>query len=129
MKLPPGKSVKMTVCSVPAHLPIVRDVEWKDKDAVVDVQGDIDLGTSTGFQRSLLSLMDKKPARIVVNLSKVPYMDSSGVASLVKVLSRARKSGISLVLTGLTGRVRNVFEITKLDHVFTIKPSDEEALA
>jgi anti-sigma B factor antagonist len=107
----------------------VKDVKWKDKDVIVYVQGDIDLGTSSGFQRSLLALMDKKPTRIVVNLSKVPYMDSSGVASLVKVLSRARKSNMGLILTGLSGRVRSVFEITKLDHVFNIKPSDEEALA
>lgn len=107
----------------------VHDVKWKDRDVVVYVQGDIDLGTSSEFQRSLLAVMDKKPARIVVNLSKVPYMDSSGVASLVKVRSRSRKSNIRLVLAGLGGRVRSVFEITKLDHVFDIKSRDEEALA
>ena len=107
----------------------VKEVKWKGKDVIVCVEGDIDLSRSPEFQRNLLALMDKKPARIVVNLSKVPYMDSSGVASLVKVLSRARKSDMGLSLTSLTDRVKSVFEITKLDNVFHICATDEEALS
>ena len=66
--------------------------------------------------------------RIVVDLSGVPYMDSSGVASLVKLLARIRKTGIELRLCGLTDRVRSIFEITRLDSVFQIYPSQQEAL-
>jgi len=99
------------------------------KPAVVDVVGDIDLNRSLEFQHSLLKVLDDKPQRIVVNLSGVPYMDSSGVASLVKLLSRARKGGAALCLAGLNDRVRSVFEITRLDSVFTICATVEEALA
>ena len=109
------------------HSP-VQSVRWVDRVVVVTVAGDIDLNSSTHFQQVLLELMDRKPQRIVVNLSKVPYMDSSGVASLVKLLSRARKGGSSLTLVELADRVRSVFEITRLDSVFDIRATEAEAL-
>ena len=107
----------------------VREVRWAGRAALVDVEGDIDLSRSARFQQSLLEVIDDSPERIVVNLAGVPYMDSSGVASLVKLLSRARREGISLRLTGLCQRVRSIFEITRLDSVFDIYPTEEEALA
>ena len=107
----------------------VRRVRWVGKTAVVEVQGDIDLGRSTRFQQSLLEMMDGEPERVVVNLADVPYMDSSGVASLVKLLARARKQAVGLRLAGMCDRVRSIFEITRLDTVFEIHPTEEEALA
>lgn len=107
----------------------ITDVRWVQKCAVVDVAGDIDLSHSVEFQQQLLALLDKKPPKIVVNLAAVPYMDSSGVASLVKVLSRARKIGSVLHLVGLTPRVKSLFEITRLDSVFSIRATEAEALA
>jgi anti-anti-sigma factor len=107
----------------------VREVRWKQKIAIVDIQGDIDLSRSTELQHELLQLLDRKPDKIVINLAGVPYMDSSGVASLVKLLSRARKAGVGLALVGLTKRVRNIFEITRLDGVFDIRETESEATA
>jgi len=107
----------------------VKEVRWAGKVAVVTAEGEIDLNTSGAFQHALLALLDEHPERVVVNLSDVGYMDSSGVASLVKVLSRARKSGVGLMLVGLTDRVRSVFEITRLDSVFQIFATEQEALA
>jgi anti-sigma B factor antagonist len=106
----------------------VRQVRWVGRAAIVDVQGDIDLNRSADFQQSLLEVLGRRPERIVVNLSGVPYMDSSGVASLVKLLSRSRKQDVRLHLAGLTKRVRSIFEITRLDSVFEIHPTEEEAL-
>jgi len=107
----------------------VKTVRWKDRTAIVEVLGDIDLNRSQAFQQALLSLLDESPQRVVIDLSGVPYMDSSGVASLVKLLSRARKAGLGLSLVGLQDRVRSVFEITRLDSVFDIRATQEEALA
>ena len=107
----------------------VQGVRWVEQTAVVDVAGDIDLNRSMDFQNALLDVLDNKPRRIVVNLSGVSYMDSSGVASLVKLLSRARKCGSQLCLCGLTQRVQSLFEITRLDVVFTICASEKDALS
>ena len=109
--------------------PPVQQVRWIEKTAVVDAAGEIDLNCSSAFQQELLKLLDEHPERIVINLSQVTYMDSSGVASLVKLLSRVRRGDTSLRLFGLTDRVRGVFEITRLDSVFEIYGTEQEALA
>ena len=107
----------------------VREVRWVDKTAIVDVEGEIDLNCSQAFQLSLLEVLDQEPERVVINLAGVRYMDSSGIASLVKLLSRVRKSQLPLSLVSLTDRVRGVFEITRLDNVFDIYATEQEALA
>ncbi len=107
----------------------VKAVRWIGGLAVVDVQGDVDLSRSGEFQQSLLAVLDKKPERIVVNLAGVQYMDSSGVAGLVKLMGKARQQQVSFCLAALADRVRGIFEITRLDTIFEIHPTVEEALA
>lgn len=107
----------------------IRQVRWVGKTAVVEAAGEIDLNCSLDFQQALLQLMDQRPAIVVINLAAVSYMDSSGVASLVKLLSRVRKAGVLLRLAAMSDRVRSVFEITRLDSVFDIRNSEQEALA
>lgn len=109
----------------------IQSVKWVGSDraaVVVEAGGDIDLHQSARFQQGLLALLDERPKKIVVDLSGVAYMDSSGVASLVKLLARVRRNQISLILAGLTDRVRSVFEITRLDTVFQIVATQQEAL-
>lgn len=107
----------------------IQRVRTSGQTLVVDVAGDIDLHRSPEFQQSLMKLLDHRPRRIVINLAGVKYMDSSGVASLVKLLSRVRRDQIDLKLCNLTDRVRSVFEITRLDSVFPICGTEQEALA
>jgi len=111
------------------HPPLQEHVRWVNRIAVVEIIGDVDLNRSAQFQQMLLDLLDARPERIVINLAQVPYMDSSGVASLVKLMSRTRRSGTGLRLAALTERVRSLFEITRLDGVFEIFATVEEALA
>lgn len=107
----------------------VRGIRWDGQSAVVAVVGDIDLNSSAEFQEALLGLLAQGPQNIVLNLREVPYMDSSGVASLVKLLSRARKVGAAVSLVELGERTRSLLEITRLDSVFDIYPTEEEALS
>jgi len=106
----------------------VQAVRWQGEVAIVEVRGDIDLGRSIPFQQALLAVADRRPKRIVINLSAVGYMDSSGVASLVKLLSRTRRRDIGMALVNLTDRVRSILEITRLDKVFEIHPTEQEAM-
>jgi len=106
----------------------VTDIRWSGKTAIVDATGEIDLHKSALLQQKLLEVLDQKPDRMIINLADVSYMDSSGVASLVKLLSRTRKNGISLALAAPTKKVKAIFEITRLDSVFDIFDSEEEAL-
>jgi anti-sigma B factor antagonist len=94
---------------------------------IVDVAGDIDMGTSPGLRKTLLESLKKTP-RLVVNLREVRYVDSSGIASLVEVLKEARSTEKRLVLFGLNKTVQQVLELTRLTKIFEIRETEEEAL-
>lgn len=93
---------------------------------VVAPSGDVDLSTSRELQGRLREAMNGRPPLVVVDLGQVPYMDSSGVATLVEAMQIARKQSTKLVLCGMQDKVRSIFEIARLDRVFTIV-SDEQA--
>ena len=107
----------------------IQNVTWEGQVAIVAVGGDIDLHHSAALQQGLLSLLDKHPEKVIVDLSNVPYMDSSGVASLVKLLSRTRKLGVGMILLAPSEKVKSIFEITRLNSVFTIAETKQEAMA
>ncbi|NBB95502.1 MAG: anti-sigma factor antagonist [Planctomycetes bacterium] len=107
----------------------IHNVRWQDKTAIVDCSGEIDLHRSSGFQKELMTILHETPQKMVINLSDVSYMDSSGVASLVKLLSRTRSSGTDLCLLSPTPKVMSVLQITLLDSVFDICESEEEAVS
>ena len=96
-------------------------------NTIVDVSGDIDMGTSPGLRKLLLDSLANTP-RLVINFSEVRYIDSSGIASLVEVLMKARKSQKQLVLYGLNKTVHEVLQLTRLSTIFEIRKTEEEAL-
>jgi anti-sigma B factor antagonist len=89
--------------------------------------GDVDRRHAEAFQQSLLSLVEKSPKVLVVDLTEVAFMDSSGLASLVKCLLRSGQQGVSLRLCGLNPRVNSVMEISRLNKAFSIYPGRQEA--
>ncbi|MCA9292264.1 MAG: STAS domain-containing protein [Phycisphaerales bacterium] len=93
---------------------------------VIAPQGDVDLGNSKDLQYHLRQSLNKKPKQLVVDLGGVPYMDSSGVATLVEAMQVSRRSGVSLVLCAMTPRVKSIFEIARLDKVFRIVDSRDQ---
>lgn len=96
---------------------------------VVAPSGDVDLNCSRDLQSHLRRAMEGKPKLVIVDLTKVPYMDSSGVATLVEAMQIARKQSTKLVLCALQDKVRSIFEIARLDRVFTIVGDLETASA
>jgi anti-sigma B factor antagonist len=94
---------------------------------IVDVAGDIDMGTSPGLRKTLLESLKKTP-RLVVNFRDVRYVDSSGIASLVEVLKEARNTQKRLVLFGLNKAVHQVLQLTRLNKIFEIRETEQEAL-
>ncbi|MDC0429373.1 STAS domain-containing protein [Phycisphaerales bacterium] len=103
-------------------------VENRDGSVLVTPIGEVDLARSPSLRSRLAQVLGDSPARLVVDLSQVPYMDSSGVATLVEALQQSRARNCSLFLAGLQDRVRSVFEIARLDTVFTITPDVNSAL-
>ena len=104
------------------------EVKSSEKEGVVvfQVNGEINISTSPELKR----LYEKQPAKkLVVDLEKVSYIDSSGLATLVEILKKTRSQGGSLGLSGLSAKVKSLFEITKLDKLFLIANSQDEAVS
>lgn len=95
---------------------------------IVEVDGDLDFHSSPNLRQALGQLADKKAPQIVIHLKKVGYMDSSGIATFVEALQKTKKYQGKLVLAELTPAVRSVFEIAKLDGIFTLANTLPEAL-
>ena len=104
------------------------DIDRRDGASVVTPMGEIDLGRSPTLRKELGVVIAEKPPHVVVNLAEVPYMDSSGVATLVEALQQCRTADLALSLCGMQDRVRSIFEIARLDMVFTIETTLEAAL-
>jgi anti-sigma B factor antagonist len=101
-----------------------------DNTAIVDVSGDIDLASSPEVRKALLhEVRDNRRPRVVMNLSEVRYIDSSGVASLVEGLKASRDIGSRFILVGLSGPAREVLQLSRLVKVFEIYDTEVEALA
>ena len=109
-----------------AVVPSIRHVG----DAVVAaLRGEIDLHNSPSVRAALLKFLDEnKPKKLVLNLAAVPYMDSSAIAVLVEALQKMRKTGGKIYLTNLQPRVKGLLEIARLDSIFSVVASEDDAL-
>jgi anti-sigma B factor antagonist len=100
------------------------------KIAIIDVSGDIDLAHSPQMRSALLhELKDLKTPRLVLNLTAVRYIDSSGIASLIEGLKAARDAKARFILFGLNTTVREVMQLSKLVNIFEIVDNEEQATA
>jgi anti-sigma B factor antagonist len=97
---------------------------------ILDITGDIDLAHSPAMRKALLQeIKEKKTPKVFLNLEKVRYIDSSGIASLVEGLKASRDMGSRLILYGLSKTVREVMELSRLQKIFEIHDSEAQALA
>lgn len=98
------------------------DFDW------LGIAGEVDMHASPQVRKALLDALQPKSA-LLVDLSAVRYMDSSGVACLVEAFQTARKQGSSFALVAVAQPVLNVLRLARLDKVFTLYASLDEALA
>lgn len=96
---------------------------------VVDVTGEIDVYTAPALREELASLIDNENTDLIVDLTSVSFMDSTGLGVLVGALKKVRTLGGDLRLVIDQEKILKVFRITALTQVFTIHSSLDEALA
>ena len=102
----------------------------QDSGTIFDVSGDIDFANSRQLRQWVLQeIRESHVARVVVNLSQVGYIDSSGVASLIEGLKASRDIGSRFILFGLSTSAREVLQLSRLIKVFEIYDNEEQALA
>ncbi len=103
------------------------DVKTFEKEGVFifQVNGEINISTSPELKKQFEKQALKK---VVVDLEKVNYIDSSGLATLVEILKKTKSQSGSLGLSGMSDKVKSLFEITKLDKLFQIFKTQDEAV-
>ncbi len=84
----------------------------------VSIQGQVNIDTSGGVRLTIAKALSSMPPKVTVDLSKVIYMDTSGLATLLEASRIARQQGTRLVLEGLYGQPRELLHFSQIDHLF-----------
>ncbi len=99
-----------------------------DGVTIVDLSGRITLDEgSTELRDTIKQLAGQGQKRVLLNLSEIQYIDSSGIGELVSAFTNIRSQGGELKLLNLTRKVHDLLQVTKLHKVFDIR--DDEAAA
>jgi anti-sigma B factor antagonist len=88
----------------------------------------LDASTARAFKEAVKPLLTQD-ARLVLDLSRIEFIDSTGLGALVSCLRQAHASGGEIKLTGLTKSARALFELVRMHRVFEIFNSSDEAIA
>lgn len=97
---------------------VVQGTRTQGRWTVVEVAGELDLHTSPALRDQVLGLIEEGTGFLAIDLTKVDFMDSSSLGSLVACLKRLREHDGRLVLIGVTGSPKKVLGLTGLDRVF-----------
>jgi anti-anti-sigma factor len=110
--------------------PFTIDVEEATpRSVVVSVRGEIDISSSPALSRRLEALDGEAPFRVVVDLSRLTFIDSSGIRALILAARAIEARGGSVTLAAPQVHVARVFDTVHLAEVVAIEPSVEAALA
>lgn len=103
-------------------------VEERGSWSILRLTGDLDLATSPNLREAIIRLIDEGTRQIVVDLSALEFMDSSGLGVLVAALKRVRENGATLNLVAGGEKILKLFRITGLLQVFRIDSSVDGAI-
>jgi anti-sigma B factor antagonist len=95
---------------------------------VVQVDGQLIVGNRHELKALVQTALDRGERRLLIDFSRTGYIDSSGLGALVSISKKVRENGGDLRLAGLNEDLRSLFELTKLDTLFTITDTPEQAL-
>ncbi len=105
------------------------DVETtKRGDAsIVGLQGEIDVYTAPRLRQAIVDLVDGGERRIVIDMERVDFLDSTGLGVLVEGLKRAKTNDGDLSIVATHDKILKIFDITGLNKAFRIYGSVEQA--
>lgn len=104
------------------------DVEEKDAAVLLRLDGEVDVYTAPKLKSRLIDLVDQGKFKIIVDLEKVDFMDSSGLGVLVGGLKRVRSHEGAIALICTQENILKIFRITGLVKVFPIFENESQAI-
>ena len=96
---------------------------------VIEVDGQLIVGNRQDLKQRVLDALEAGNRKFLIDFSRTGYIDSSGLGVLVSLSKKIRDEGGDLRLAGLNEDLKTLFELTKLDTLFAITDSAEQALA
>ncbi|HET9982986.1 MAG TPA: STAS domain-containing protein [Longimicrobiales bacterium] len=105
------------------------DVTQQGEVTVINVEGQLIVGNRQELKQKVLEELENGARKFLIDFSNTGYIDSSGLGVLVSLSKKIREQGGELRLANLNDDLRTLFELTKLDTLFHISDSRDEALA
>ena len=128
-----GQDLKRTLFTHGAVTPaesVEIAITFGEEGAIVRLKGRLNIESSPLLRDRLLCLLrDLSVKTVIVDLMKVSYIDSSGIATLIEALKVARHRGVALRLEGLEGRLLHLFEVTGVLSLFELNRNASTASA
>ena len=113
----------------PRPAPVRSRSHATDQHRLLTLEGEIDLHSSPQMMADLNRFVKEKPRKLIVDLTKASYIDSSGLAALIDAMQKVKAYGGMLYLVGMRETVRVIFETSRLDQAFKILPDVAGAVA
>ncbi len=109
--------------------PLETTVRHVSGVAVIDLRGDIDGSAEQALNAAYVEAEVDNPASVLLNFTKVEYINSTGIALIVGVLAQARKAKRHISTCGLSDHYTQIFQITRLADFMGIYPDEASALS
>jgi len=95
---------------------------------VMTLGGELDMSSSPQVRNNLLPIFRQKVSHIIVDLTDVPYIDSSGIATFVEALQLSHKGKVRFSLAGACRRVESIFDLAYLKNIFEMVPDANQLI-
>jgi anti-sigma B factor antagonist len=110
------------------NIRIETSLRHREGVPILDVAGEIDIYTTPQFKEAVSAAIDAGMPAIVINMTKVTYMDSSGFGTLLSATKRLRPVNGGLHLSGCNDAITRMLQITRLNTIFGVHATEEEAI-
>lgn len=97
--------------------------------AILCLDGQLNLTSASTLKEASKELLDNETKKMVLNLEKVDFINSSGLGALVSILKDVRNARASMRISNLAPYVREIFDITQLSNIFEIFTDENKAIA
>ena len=100
---------------------MIQEITVTDNQVLVHLSGDIYVEEAAQLRESLIGYLENGHRMFIIDLSDVDYIDSTGMGTLVAIRKRALQNGGSVIIKGINGLVKEIFELSRLTKVFEIQ--------
>jgi anti-sigma B factor antagonist len=101
-------------------MPAPFDVQRTSDETKMTIRGSLDINSAPALADEIDKLVATQPSKVVVDLSQLDLIDSSGVAALVKIYKKVREGGGAIRFTGARDQPLAIFKLLRMDKVFNL---------